>query len=183
MKVEALVQIEVGQTFSSKDVLGSGGNVHLIEPRLVDAGVINYADTKRVQYSGKKILQRGDVLFVSRGRFEAAVFESDTPSVATNAFFVLRPIESIRSEFLCAFLNSQNVHQILRRTNHSTTAKFITKDELSKLELPDLSLAQQDEFIETHSLIQKTEQLLAQKSQILKNIREGLFSQIQGELV
>lgn len=180
MKIEALTQIEVGQTFLSKDVSAEGGNVRLIEPRLMAMGSIHYADAKRVQYSGKKILQRGDVLFVSRGKFEAAVFESDTPSVATNAFFVLRPNDQIKSGFLSAFLNSHQAQQHFRRKQKLTTAKFVAKEDVLELELPLVPLERQEDLIHAAESLKHTEQLLSQKSQILKNIREGLFSQIQG---
>lgn len=180
MKIQTLTQIEVGQTFLSKQMSAEGGNVHLIEPRLMDSGSINYADTKRVQYSGKKILQRGDVLFVSRGKFEAAVFESDTPSVATNAFFVLRPNDQIKSGYLSAFLNSHQAQQHFRRKQKLTTAKFVAKEDLLELELPLIPLEQQEDLIHATDSLKQTEQLLSQKSQILKNIREGLFSRIEG---
>ncbi|WP_372846839.1 restriction endonuclease subunit S [Pontiella sp.] len=180
MKIDALAQIEVGQTFLSKQMSAEGGNIHLIEPRMMDAGSINYADTKRVQYSGKKILQRGDVLFVSRGKFEAAVFESDTPSVATNAFFVLRPNDQIKSGYLSAFLNSHQAQRHFRRKQKQTTAKFVSKEELLELDIPLVPPNEQEDLIHASDSLKQTEQLLLQKSQILKNIREGLFGQIQG---
>lgn len=174
------MQIEVGQTFLSKQISAEDGNICLIEPRMMDAGAIGYAETKWVQYSGKKILQRGDVLFVSRGKFEAAVFEFDIPSVATNAFFVLRPNDQIKSGYLSAFLNSHQAQQHFRRKQKQTTAKFVSKDDLLELDIPLVPIEQQDEIIQATDSLKQTEQLLSQKAQILKNIREGLFGQIQG---
>lgn len=181
MKIKALARIEVGQTFLSKHLSAKKGNICLIEPRLMEMGIINYTDAKQVQYSGKKILQHGDVLFVNRGKFEAAVFESDAPSVATNAFFVLRPNDQIKSGYLSAFLNSYPAQQYFRRKQKQTTAKFISKEDILELEIPLPPLRKQEELIQATDLLRQTEQLLSQKAQILKKIREGLFSHLQGE--
>ena len=180
MKIKLLTQIEVGQTFLSKQMPDTGGNVRLIEPRLIDMGAINHTEAKWVQYSGKKILQRGDVLFVSRGKFEAAIFESNTPSVATNAFFVLRPNDQIKSSYLSAFLNSVQAQEHFRRKQKPATAKFVSKEELLELDIPLAPLSEQEDLIHASDSLKQTEQLLSQKAQILKNIRKGLFSRLQG---
>jgi restriction endonuclease S subunit len=180
MKIKSLTRIEVGQTFMKKDVVTEGGNAHLIEPRLMNSGSISYAEAKHVKYAGKKILQRGDVLFVSRGKFEAAVFESDTPSVATNAFFVLHPNKEIKSGYLSAFLNSHQAQQHFRCKQKLTTAKFVAKEDLLELDIPLIPVELQDDVIRAANSLKRTEDLLLNKSQILKNIREGLFSRIEG---
>lgn len=118
----------------------------------------------------KHILTKEDVLFLSKGReFFAVKYDSNySPAVASSAFMVLRTNDKILPDFLVWFLNHPKTNLLLNQLSSGSALPMLSKSALCGIEIPLLSLGDQQKII-TIDKLKKREEALQQKIQALKD--------------
>ncbi|ELR72587.1 hypothetical protein C900_00966 [Fulvivirga imtechensis AK7] len=127
--------------------------------------------------SSKHHLQKGDVLFISKGANNfALVYDLNFPrAVAASAFFVLRPDPAkILPGYLAWYLNQKPVQQYLVDNRAGTYIPNVNKTALLGIEirLPEkniqekivkVDILRKREYLLIHRLLEKREQLISNK--------------------
>lgn len=127
----------------------------------------------------KYLLQKGDVLFISKGANNfAIVFQEDFKAVAVSAFFVLRADEKkVLPEYLAWFINSKPAQQFLKGNRAGTYIPNVNKDTLMSLQVKLPSLEKQKQIAAIAELAQKEQsiynQLKENRKIILNTILES----------
>ncbi len=118
----------------------------------------------------KHILKKEDVLFLSKGReFFAVKYDGRySPAVASSAFLVLKVSERILPDFLVWFLNHPKTNSLLNQLSSGSALPMLSKSALGEIEIPLLSLEDQQKII-TIDKLKKREEALQQKIQALKD--------------
>lgn len=90
-------------------------------------------------------LQKGDVVFISRGaRNEAAVIAEIPPNtIASSTFYILRPKRGIVSEYLAWCLNQLNTLGRLDQIRTGAGTPIIQRQNLKELTIPAPSMEEQ----------------------------------------
>jgi restriction endonuclease S subunit len=119
----------------------------------------------------KHIIQLGDILFVSKGReFFAISYDGRySPAVASSTFLVLKVDETkLIPEFLVWFLNHPKTNLLLQQLSRGSSLPMISKSILGEIEIPILSLEEQQKII-TIDVLKKREEILQLKINALKD--------------
>ncbi len=165
------VSVRSGFTVRRGSKTGMGVEFRLVQIRNVsedghlrfdNPSVIKLADLPK-----DHLLVRGDVLMVAKGSNpRAAVFAQDErPTVAASQFFILRPHEGIRPEFLSCFLNQPETLRFFETNSAGSGIPFLPKETLLKLRIPIPSLEIQKRIVRVY-------ELGIQEQELLERIRE-----------
>lgn len=119
----------------------------------------------------KYLLQKGDVLFISKGANNfALVFNEDYKAVAVSAFFVLRPDQTkVIPEFLAWYINSKPAQQYLKENRAGTYIPNVNKTTLMELKVKLPPIEKQKSIAQIAELA-KTEQNIYNKLKTNRNI-------------
>lgn len=171
MKLSQLFEISTGYTFRDAIETLDRGNVGIVQ-----AGDVNSAQmgsVPRIDFTNERhMLQAGDLLISSRGRTVARTVLPDMlPAVAASSVFVLRPIsESINSRYVAQYLNSKSGQLALSKLTSGATIRTINKRELSELDIPIVSVAQQSVLHQLGESITEQQRILQLKQELLNDI-------------
>lgn len=112
----------------------------------------------------KYLLQKGDVLFISKGANNfALVFNEDYEAVAVSAFFVLRPNQDkVISEYLAWFINQRPAQRFFEENSAGTYIPNINKSTLLSLEVTLPSLEKQKQIAQIAELAKKEQAIYNQ---------------------
>lgn len=145
--------------FQGSDFYQTGGWKGILSP------VLDTAENLK-----KHLLAKGDVLFLSKGRdFFAVKYDGKySPAVASSAFLVLKVSGGILPDFLVWFLNHPKTNSLLNQLSSGSALPMLSKSALGEIEIPLLSLEDQQKII-TIDELKKREEALQQKIQTLKN--------------
>lgn len=166
--------------------LGEGDIIYLQVKHFDETGRLQSAlhgDLLSDYVSEKHILKDGDILFAAKGSKNfAAVYEKhNEPAVASTSFFVLRISEnSLLSNYLAWYLNSESVQSILKNNATGTAIPSISKQVLENLEISIPSIEIQKVILQITKLRNK-EKTLKQKIDSLseKKIQQQIFKAIK----
>lgn len=179
---------EVATVFRGKAVneKTNGGSIAVINiSNLTETG-IDYGGLEMLDEEERKVaryaLEEGDVLVTSRGTtIKTAVFHKQNSTCIPSANInVIRPSTRIRGEYLKLFLESPVGDKMLKSLQRGTTVMNINYKDLGDLEIPLLSLEEQDnlisEYNEALSLYRKTLEAAEEAwNGVKKNIQSRLY--------
>lgn len=131
--------------------------------------------------SSPRLLQRGDVLFLAKGRkpFGFALNKVEQPTIAAGYFFIVRPGEQILSEYLAWFLSLEETRRrLLKEAGSGTHMPVVRRDVLENVEIPLPSLKVQQAVVELAELVREEDETLAK----LKILRAKLMGRVLRKL-
>lgn len=142
------VSIRSGQTFKGPLEKYNRGEVAVVLPknivgdRIADAVCI---DGGEIGWLDKHRLQPGEILIVNKGaKFNPFVYRGEPRlAVATTAFYVITPGESLLPEYLLWYLNQPEAKSYLTTNARGSTVPLITLAVLGDLPVPLIPLADQ----------------------------------------
>lgn len=141
MKLSEVAEVRMGYPFRSRLEHDPAGDLHVVQMKDIDAADrVQVERTARVSLSGASshhFLQKGDLLFRSRGQTNGAALVTE----ATEAAVVAAPILRIRPrtvlpEFLFWFLNSSFARAQLAGLAAGTSVRMVSAEAVRGLELP-----------------------------------------------
>lgn len=107
----------------------------------------------------KHLLYKGDVLVSSKGHngFNAFAYNADKkPAVASSIFLVLRDIKStVLPNYIAWYLNLESTQNHLIKTSRGTALPAINKAILAELDIPIVSLIDQEKIVALSQLKNK----------------------------
>jgi len=111
--------------------------------------------------TSKHILNKGDILFASKGHnFFAAVYNEEVkPAIASSVFLVLRPNKNINQNYLAWYFNHPETQKTLTGISKGSTIPSLSKKTLSEMiiSLPGLEL--QEKIVEFEELRNKESEI------------------------
>ena len=109
----------------------------------------------------KNLLQKGDILFASKGvNYLSVVFREPEKAVASTSFFVIRLKSTIVTpEYLCWYLHQPSVEAYFKIHQAGSATPLIHKPAVENLEIPIPSLQQQELIVNIDRLSQKERDL------------------------
>jgi len=90
--ISEIGSLRAGHSFRKKPEHHPDGNVCVVQLKdILSDGILDTRKLCRTTQTSKRLLQKGDVLLINRGRFTASVFDGTftAPCVATSAFMIL----------------------------------------------------------------------------------------------
>ncbi len=145
---------------------GIGGEYLGLEPL--------YIDEQEMRYT--RFLRKGDVLFSTKGKLFAAVWQDQIQNaVATGTFLILNVKNpSVMPEYLALFLNSAKAKKYYDLHIKMATVSHIGKKQLEQLEIEIPPIEKQNLLVEVHKLLLEekkiTNQLLTKKEKIFNTL-------------
>ncbi|HEU0176983.1 MAG TPA: restriction endonuclease subunit S [Blastocatellia bacterium] len=129
---------------------------------------VSLPDVKRGQ-----ILEKGDVLFISRGpRKQAlAITWPIENAIATSQFFVLRPDEKVLPEFLAWYINQRPAQRYIDEHSTGTSASLINLEAMKGLPVEVPPVETQARITKIHQLSMREKELM----EAIKNKRRALI--------
>jgi restriction endonuclease S subunit len=129
---------------------------------------ISMPDVKRSQ-----ILEKGDVLFISRGpRKQAiAIMWPIENTIATSQFFVLRPDERVSPEFLAWYINQRPAQRYIEEHSTGTSASLINLGAMKRLPVEAPPVETQARIMKVHQLSLREKELM----EAIQNKRRALI--------
>jgi len=109
-----------------------------------------------------QILEKGDVLFISRGprKQAVAITEAIENTIATSQFFVLRPAEKILPEYLAWYINQRPGQRHIEEHSTGTSASLINLEAMKKLPVETPPIEIQARITKIHQLSLREKELM-----------------------
>ena len=126
-----------------------------------------------MEASAPKVLHPKEVLFVSRGRFAAAVFEKTDsgPWIVPSSVLVLSlKTDRVLPEYVACYLNSASGKALLQRHCEQTTVPFVSAQTLGNIDIPVPSLARQAALVALDQAASKQARRLNRKQELSRQI-------------
>lgn len=161
--ITEITDIQLGYQFRKKIEPADDGTIRVIQIRDFDENhILNKENISRVRIDKpmeQYLIQKGDVLFLSRGtrNWTAAIGDDLQDTVAVSHFFVIRMRnKAVMPEYLAWYINQppaqEYLHNIARRGTHMPLVTLSAFKGLF-IEIPDM--ATQHSIIELSKLIEK----------------------------
>ncbi len=177
-KLNEIANIVTGYTFRSAIIPDISGNYQVIQAKDVGVGLVFGGDNLTKIMADKlpesTMVQSGDVVLSSRGRYRAAVVKVVSPTIASSSVFVLRVNKDLVSpEYLSIFLNSPSGQAQLEKLSSGNYIKSIPKSSLGNLVIDTPPQEKQVKVSRLYESIVKQQELLNKKISILSTISES----------
>ena len=179
MIIYDICEIKTGFALKGQVYNDPNGNVNVIQMRDVNRNndllptAIKQTITQRQLHNN--LLEKGDLLFISRGyNNNAVVFEMETPHIASSSFFVLKPKQKgvYNPHYLAWLINSSIIQKkiySIRRNNNVIISDFGRIE----IELPDMD--KQNSIAKAHDLIKRQSTLRKDLTQKEKELIESYY--------
>lgn len=182
--LNTIADIRVGHTFRGRINEDPKGNIPVLQIKdLKDQAILTAENLPRINWQGTKVVatvQPGDVLLPARGEYYlASVLQGDEPVIASSQLFVLcLTSNDIISEYLSWYMNQREAQNYFLTHRSGTSMPMLNKQSLGGLPVAVPSLATQEKIVAVQRCWEQekqlTEQLLANREQMLK----GIFQQL-----
>lgn len=180
-KLFEIAEIKIGYTLR----VGSSNNtrkqiVGLVAAKDLDNNFKNIGEIS-ISSNYNNFLEKGDILVKSRGNSATAkVFNYDrNDCLAAATLLVVRlKTKDFIPEYVELAINTSRNQQLLRTMASSTLVPTLKPSSLKGIEIPAISLDEQERLIKEFSLITRTEDVLKQylvNLQSIKNIMDNKF--------
>ncbi len=129
---------------------------------------VSLPDVKTTQ-----IIEKGDVLFISRGPRKQAVAITNglENAIATSQFFVIRPAEMVLPEYLAWYINQRPAQRYIEEHSTGTSASLINLEALKTLPVETPPLETQARIVQIHELSLRERELI----EAIQNKRRALI--------
>lgn len=177
VNLKDIATIRSGYLFRERIIPDASGQYRVVQVGDIapDAGFsdsslvyISLPDVKRSQ-----ILEKGDVLFISRGprKHAIAITRPIENTIATSQFFVLRPDERVMPEFLAWYVNQRPAQRYIEEHSTGTSASLINLEAMKGLPVETPALEIQAGITKIHQLSLREKELM----EAIKNKRRALI--------
>lgn len=186
-----LVLKEIAEIFSGHTVRGRvesnpSGDVYAIQLKDLAKHYSEITDfPHQIKSSGvpkNQFLQKGDILFVSKGANNfALVFDKDYPAIAISVFFVLRITDKkIDPYYLAWYINQEKAQGYLHTGKEGTMITNINKATLENMPIDVPITIKQKSIVEMNKLwlkeIEITEAIIDKKKRVINKFFNKLIS-------
>jgi restriction endonuclease S subunit len=182
--LDQVAEINSGMTIRDRDDLLAVGTVRVIQLRSFNESTLNLDDVDyldRAMPAKKSLLEPGDLVVRSRGRFAVGLFAGDElPTVAGAPLLVIRLRDGVfLPEYVAWYLNeTPEARAHWGRAWQGTSAPAITIADLRRIELPIPSIETQRRIAEAAALVQHQHQLERQLADKRRDYRNGLLAEL-----
>jgi restriction endonuclease S subunit len=178
-RVKDIAETQIGYHFDKKIVPDQNGNYRIIQMRDIDGrSMLDTSSLVRVSLDrnvDRYLVQKGDVLFVSRGSNNAAaVVDMDLDkTVPVSYFFLVRlKTDEVLPAFVVWYINQPSSQAVLKKDLKGSYIPMISKDDFQNftIEIPPLSI--QQAIVELDALKRRENELLhiiAERKEYLVN--------------
>jgi restriction endonuclease S subunit len=153
-----LVTIRSGRLFRGKIDPDPTGHYQVIQIGDIDVDrKLSYQDLTRISMPDIKpsqLVQKGDVLFISRGmrKHAVAITRELDNVITTSQIFILRPYERLLPEYLAWYLNQLPAQRYLEEHSSGTNVSLINMDAFGKLPVRTPKLEIQQKIVQIYEL-------------------------------
>jgi len=163
----------MGYSFRSRLEASSSGGVAVIQMKdLLDDNTVGCGDLVKIDMEMVKehhLVQKGDLVFRSRGHVTTAAVLLEEPGKAVVAAPLLRiritKPDRVLPEYLNWYISQRDAQIFLTSRAKGTVQKMISKQAIEELEVSLPSLEKQKNIVELASLIAREQNLLQQISE------------------
>ncbi|HET6245895.1 MAG: restriction endonuclease subunit S [Bacteroidetes bacterium] len=172
-----IVEIFSGHTVRSRVENDLSGDVCAIQLKDLKNNYTEISGSPhRIKSTGipqKQFLQKGDILFITKGANNyALVFNKNYTAIALSVFFIIRVVsEKISPEFLAWYINQEKAQGYLHTGKEGTMITNINKATLENMNVDIPSKENQERITEIHNLWQKEIQI----SNDITNLRQKII--------
>ncbi len=168
MKIKKLATIQMGYSFRSRLEISEGDGVAVIQMKdLLDDNTVSCDDLVKTNMDVVKehhLVQRGDLIFRSRGDVNTAAILLEHPGKAVVAAPLLRirvtEPDKVLPEYLNWYISQRDAQIFLTSRAEGTVQKMISKQTVEELEVVLPSLEKQQSIVELATLIAREQTLL-----------------------
>lgn len=185
--LKGIVEIFSGHTVRGRVESDPLGEVHAIQLKDLTKHYSEISDySHRIKASGvpkNQFLQKGDILFVSKGANNfALVFDKDYPAIAISVFFVLRITnKKVDPYYLAWYINQEKAQGYLHTGKEGTMITNINKVTLENLAVEIPSKEKQNMIIEINKLwkreIEISESIIERKKKLVHSYLTKIITQ------
>jgi restriction endonuclease S subunit len=120
-----------------------------------------------------QILEKGDVLFISRGPRKQAAPINDwlENAIATSQFFILRPAGTVLPEYLAWYINQRPAQRYIEEHSTGTSVTLINLEALKTLPVETPPMETQTRIAQIHQLSLRERELV----EAIQNRRRALI--------
>ncbi len=173
IKIKKLAMVQMGYSFRSRLEASSSGGVAVIQMKdLLDDNTVGCGDLVKIDMEMVKehhLVQKGDLVFRSRGHVTTAAVLLEEPGKAVVAAPLLRiritKPDRVLPEYLNWYISQRDAQIFLTSRAKGTVQKMISKQAIEELEVSLPSLEKQKNIVELASLIAREQNLLQQISE------------------
>lgn len=177
MKFEKIIKsISYGYSFREKVEGNLLGNVYVLQAKDVQINNLSKETAIKIKTEDVKkkfILQNNDILLTSKGRFSACVFHDTSKDVfiASSGLFVIKISSSnYVPEYISIFLNSNKGQYQITSKLETMTIPSLTKESLLTIEIPDISIEEQQKLVNLNKALYEYEDLVNKKIDLCKKL-------------
>lgn len=168
MKIKKLATVQMGYSFRSRLEASEGGGVAVIQMKdLLDDNTVGCDGLVRINMEAMKdhhLVQRGDLVFRSRGPLTTAAVLLEDPGKTVVAAPLLRirvtKPDKILPEYLNWYISQRDAQIFLTSRAKGTVQKMISKQAIEDLEVALPSLEKQKNIVELATLSAREQTLL-----------------------
>jgi restriction endonuclease S subunit len=160
-----MATIRSGRLFRGKIEPDSTGHYQVIQIGDIDVDrKLSYKDLTRISLFDIKpsqLVQKGDVLFISRGlrKQAVAITEELNNVITTSQIFILRPYEMLLPEYLAWYLNQLPAQRYLEEHSSGTNVSLINMEAFGKLPVRTPKLDIQQKIVQIYELCLREREL------------------------
>lgn len=188
VKLSDISTIKLGYSLRERlDFSSDSNSTRIILPKdILEGNKIDFSDVGAIELPNpdKFLLQRGEVLLQSRGKFIAVVYNPpyECDFIASSLLLRIIPTSSkVLPEYISLYLNSEIGQAELKRLSGGTITQIITKSELEKLGIPILPIADQKNLISLATEFDNWRGLHSKQMDLQKNIFDSIVNKVLGE--
>lgn len=177
MKFKKIIKsISYGYSFREKIEGDIFGNVFVLQAKDVQVGKLNKETASTIKLENLKekfVLQNDDILLTNKGRFSACVFKNNTNDmfITSSGLFVIKlSSNAYTPEYIAMFLNSNKGQGQINSRLETMTIPSLTKDSLLAIEIPDISIEEQQQLVELNKALSEYEILVSKKIDLCKKL-------------
>lgn len=176
-----IASIRSGYLFQGGVEPDAGGQYQVVQLSDVSAEGVLADNLKRISMPDLKpahLIEKGDVLFVSRGTRKRAVSISENLSnlIATSQFFILHLNDTnLLPEYLAWYLNQKPAQRFIEEHSGGSSVSLINRNELGELPVHIPLPEQQQRIIHIYSLYLREKQLMNQIQEKRQLLIENLL--------
>lgn len=169
-KLNQIAEISSGYSFRKKVEHDKDGDLTVVQMKDLKSNYteinkdLSRINSKEISKIEKYLLNKGDVLFVSKGANNyASVVDQDIKAVAASVFFVLRPKQEIvLPEYLAWYINEKEAQKFIEEKRAGSYNPSVSKSTVLDMpvKLPNLS---RQKLIASLYFLKKRESSLTQQ--------------------
>ena len=186
VKLKNLATVQMGYSFRSRLEASLDGDVAVIQMKdLLPDNTVDCGDLIKIDMEVVKdhhLVQKGDLVFRSRGHITTAAIFPEDPGKAVVAAPLLRirvtKIERVLPEYLNWYINQREAQNILTSKADGTAQKMISKQTVEELEISLPSLDQQKSIVKLALLSSREQTVLKALAEKRKQYVEIILIQL-----